>query len=341
MEVHLHEQKRQFLSCVLQVEKSVQFSIKVILNVVVVFDECRHGPQAVLCHQLGCFLLTLTNGNKAFLKLYGFRSGFFPLLWQNSEPKKPSSPHQRIQGGPGGPSRPLPTRFFKTMQLSGNFKGKHLFLANFGLRAPSGVKTPLGPPDQNPGSAPALTPTKWCPLKSFIKICKITSRAPMTGNMNSVEKQFHSFAFRLIIWEMRVDLYWRIDERGIVVFGIFPWALFFTGNSVRGQNFCFSLSEKRRKLFSAFSNQMYIQLLVNWTSDPTLREDRPERWEHQWANETVYVPRLLSRAWVTEQESDGDVSSGSSLQAKFTLWAQLYVKTENFLLFLLDNTCVF
>ena len=36
---------------------------------------------------------------------------------------------------------PCPQDFFKIMQFSGNFKGKTLFRANFGL----GVKTPLAP----------------------------------------------------------------------------------------------------------------------------------------------------------------------------------------------------
>ncbi len=41
------------------------------------------------------------------------------------------------------------------MQFSGNFKEKtpH-FEQIFGSGLPLGVKTPLGPPDQNPGSAP-------------------------------------------------------------------------------------------------------------------------------------------------------------------------------------------
>ncbi len=65
----------------------------------------------------------------------------------------------RALAGPGGtlPARtPLTSRFFsKALQFSGNFEENPLFWANFGLRAPLGVKTLLGPPDQNPGSAPA------------------------------------------------------------------------------------------------------------------------------------------------------------------------------------------
>ncbi len=60
-------------------------------------------------------------------------------------------------GGPWGPTTPpCPQDFFKIMQFSGNFKGKPLFWTHFGLKPPLEVKTQLGPPDQNPGSAPVL-----------------------------------------------------------------------------------------------------------------------------------------------------------------------------------------
>ena len=43
------------------------------------------------------------------------------------------------------------------MQFLAILREKTLFWANFGLRAPLGVKTPLSPPDQIPGSAPELS----------------------------------------------------------------------------------------------------------------------------------------------------------------------------------------
>ena len=42
------------------------------------------------------------------------------------------------------------------MQFLGNFKGKPPILSKFYAQGPPGVKSPLGPPDQNLGSAPAL-----------------------------------------------------------------------------------------------------------------------------------------------------------------------------------------
>ncbi len=60
-------------------------------------------------------------------------------------------------GGLGARVPPCTQDFFKIMQFSGNFKWETLFWAIFGLRAPLGVKTPLDPPDQNPGSEPAET----------------------------------------------------------------------------------------------------------------------------------------------------------------------------------------
>ncbi len=48
---------------------------------------------------------------------------------------------------------PPPIFFFLIMQFSDK-RGKPLIGAHFGLRAPPGVKTLLGPFDQNPGSAP-------------------------------------------------------------------------------------------------------------------------------------------------------------------------------------------
>ncbi len=47
--------------------------------------------------------------------------------------------------------------FFKIMQFSGNFKGKPLFWANFGVRASLWGQNSAGTPlDQNPGSAPDI-----------------------------------------------------------------------------------------------------------------------------------------------------------------------------------------
>ena len=61
---------------------------------------------------------------------------------------------QRIQGA-WGPGPLAPQDFFKIMQISGSLKGKPYCEPYFRLRAPLGVKTPLGPtPDQNLGSAP-------------------------------------------------------------------------------------------------------------------------------------------------------------------------------------------
>ena len=40
------------------------------------------------------------------------------------------------------------------MQFSGNYKGKNPILSKFWAQVPPGVKTRLGPPDQNPGFAP-------------------------------------------------------------------------------------------------------------------------------------------------------------------------------------------
>ncbi len=69
-------------------------------------------------------------------------------------PTSMASSQERIQGDLRARA-PCPQDFFRIMQLSGNFKGKRLYWADFGLRAPLGAETPLGPPDQNPGSAPA------------------------------------------------------------------------------------------------------------------------------------------------------------------------------------------
>ena len=57
---------------------------------------------------------------------------------------------------PGGPGPPCPQNFSKIMQFSGNLKGKPLFR----LRAPLWGQNSTGPPDQNPGSAPAFPPRK-------------------------------------------------------------------------------------------------------------------------------------------------------------------------------------
>ncbi len=55
---------------------------------------------------------------------------------------------------PGGPGRPQD--FFKIMQFSGNFE--HILGSD-----PTGVKTPLGPRDQNPASAPEVKHTVHTP----------------------------------------------------------------------------------------------------------------------------------------------------------------------------------
>ena len=61
---------------------------------------------------------------------------------------------------PGG--APLqPWFFFYKMQFSGNFKGKAPIWANFGLRAPLWGQNSAGPPDKNPGSAPAAELWRW------------------------------------------------------------------------------------------------------------------------------------------------------------------------------------
>ena len=61
--------------------------------------------------------------------------------------------HLRIQGwGALGPGPPYPQDLFKTMQFSSNFKGKPRILSFRAQGPPPGVKSPLGPPDQNPGS---------------------------------------------------------------------------------------------------------------------------------------------------------------------------------------------
>ena len=52
---------------------------------------------------------------------------------------------------------PLPLRFFsKSCCFQAFLRGNPLFWANFGFSSPSGVKTLLGPPDQNPGSTLAF-----------------------------------------------------------------------------------------------------------------------------------------------------------------------------------------
>ena len=61
----------------------------------------------------------------------------------------------RIQGGPGGPGPLSPKISSKSCSFQAILRENSLFWANFGLRPPhpSGVKTLLAPPDQNPGSA--------------------------------------------------------------------------------------------------------------------------------------------------------------------------------------------
>ncbi len=58
-----------------------------------------------------------------------------------------------------GAEPPLPQDFFKIMHFSGNFKGRtpissKLWAQGSGHLPPIEVQSPLGPPDQNPGSAP-------------------------------------------------------------------------------------------------------------------------------------------------------------------------------------------
>ena len=60
--------------------------------------------------------------------------------------------------GPWGPGPPAPKIFFKSCNFQAILREKPLSWANFRLRAPLGVKTLLGPPDQNPGSAPEFSP---------------------------------------------------------------------------------------------------------------------------------------------------------------------------------------
>ena len=62
---------------------------------------------------------------------------------------------QRSSGSRGGRTPCPPPRFLQNVQFSGNFKGKTPILSKFWAQGPPlGVKIPLGPPDQNPGSAP-------------------------------------------------------------------------------------------------------------------------------------------------------------------------------------------
>ena len=58
------------------------------------------------------------------------------------------------RGGPGGLGPLAPQDFCKIMQFSGNFQGRTNILSKVWAQGPSGVKTPLGPPDQNPGFTP-------------------------------------------------------------------------------------------------------------------------------------------------------------------------------------------
>ena len=59
------------------------------------------------------------------------------------------------RGGLGARPPSLPPRFFKIMQFSGNFLGKKPYFEQIlGSGPPLGVKSLLGPPDQNPGSVP-------------------------------------------------------------------------------------------------------------------------------------------------------------------------------------------
>ena len=57
-----------------------------------------------------------------------------------------------------GSRAPLPPRFLHNHAVFSQFEEKTNVLSKFWAQAPPvGVKTPLGPPDQNPGSAPATS----------------------------------------------------------------------------------------------------------------------------------------------------------------------------------------
>ncbi len=56
-------------------------------------------------------------------------------------------------GGPGGPGPLAPKISSKSCSFQAILREKPLFRAKFGLKAPLGVKTLLGSPDPNPGSA--------------------------------------------------------------------------------------------------------------------------------------------------------------------------------------------
>ncbi len=55
-------------------------------------------------------------------------------------------------GGPGGGGPLASKTFLLFMQFSCNCKRKPPILNKFWAQGPPGVKIPLGPPDQNPGS---------------------------------------------------------------------------------------------------------------------------------------------------------------------------------------------
>ena len=65
--------------------------------------------------------------------------------------------HKRIQRA-GGPGPHSPQDFLKMMQFAGNFKEKLPILSKFWAQAPLWGQNFTGPPDQNPGSAPAIIP---------------------------------------------------------------------------------------------------------------------------------------------------------------------------------------
>ena len=65
-------------------------------------------------------------------------------IWVWASP--PLSPTYMYTSGSRGPAPLAPKIFSKSLQFWGNFKGKPLIWANFGLRGPPGVKPPLGPP---------------------------------------------------------------------------------------------------------------------------------------------------------------------------------------------------
>ena len=70
-------------------------------------------------------------------------------------PPQWSRPPASVSGRSRGAWAPLaPKISSKSCSFKAILRGKTPILSNFWARGPLGVKTPLGPPDQNPGSAP-------------------------------------------------------------------------------------------------------------------------------------------------------------------------------------------